>query len=87
MALFYADCLDERRCTIINTDTGNQKETTPLTINVSITDTELFTDFYYLSLWMFRRLPKHHQDPAYKQVVELLGGQFDLEEFDVLRKR
>lgn len=62
------------------------KETTALTVKVSVTDTELFKEFFSLSLWMFRRLPKAHQEFAYKEIVKLLGGQFDLREFDELKR-
>lgn len=57
-----------------------------LTLKVSVTDTELFKEFFSLSLWMFRRLPKAHQEFAYKEIKTLLGGQFDLREFEELRK-
>jgi hypothetical protein len=62
----------------------NKKST--LTITVSATDLDVFKEFFSLSLWMFRRLPKVHQEFAYKEIVELLGRKFDLREFEELRK-
>lgn len=57
-----------------------------LKLNISVTDTETFKEFLSLSLWMFRRLHKSHQEFAYEEIEKILGKEFDLKDFDDLRK-
>lgn len=63
-----------------------KSKTSALALKVSVTDTEVFKDFFSLSLWMFRRLPKTHQEFAHKEIEKILGDQFDLREFEDLKK-
>lgn len=54
-----------------------------LTVEVSVTDLDLFEALWSVSSWMFKRLPGEAKPIVRQRVIELFGSGYDLSEFEV----